>query len=173
LWQRLSRNGSAKLCVSSFVEPAVLLLKSPACILPSRPVSHLFHSPLLIIVIRSCSRCIGERRSTCIQFLLGSPPFSRLRYLDNLEQKAHATTPEIRLLSSNHTSTSYRAFRTIPDCEACPPPTYDWLDISPSKLQLSCSCSRLARANCPAKLPHPYWHTTIDSSSQRRRPLPG
>jgi hypothetical protein len=139
LWQRLSRNGSAKLCVSSFVEPAVLLLKSPACILPHdlfrtfQFTSFDYCNPFLFSVYR-------ERRST----LHSIPPQISSFGISTTLNKAHATTPEICHLSSNHTSTSYRAFRTIPACEACPPPTYDWLDISPSKLQLSCSCSRLA-----------------------------
>ena len=131
----------------------------------------LFNSPLLIIVIRSCSRCIG--RGVVLALDSSSEPLlSPVPVFSTTLNKAHATTPEIRLLSSNQTSTSYRAFRTILACEAYPPPTYDWLDISPS-YNSPATAAGLARANCPAKLPHPYWHTTIESSSQRRRPLSG
>ena len=152
MWQRLSRNESAKLCVSSFVEPAVLLLKSPACILPHDLAP--FNSPLLIIVIRSCSRCIG--RGVVLAFDSSSDPLlSPAPVISTTSNKSIRHTPEIRLLSSNHTSTLYRAFRTIPTCEVCPPPTYDWLDTSPSKLQLSCSCSRLGQHELSCQIAAP------------------
>lgn len=142
-------------CVSSFVEPAVLLLNYRPCILPHDLFSHLFNFTSLIIVIRSCSRCMG--RGVVLAFDSSSDPilFSSSRCLDDLEQRTNHHARDLPFIPSNHTSILYRAtqndsrFRSLSSSDIRLK-----LDISRSKLRLSCSCSRLASTNCPAGLPH-------------------